>query len=285
ANASYITNSGYAQLQSSLSQVLQGLSNTASTRYDSNSQFGGKATYRVAPAYAIAQTGTVFRASVGTSFNPPTLDELYDSYGGSFLANPNLVPETSLGWDAGAEQALLDKRVDIGATYFHNDIKNLITTNSTGTSLINVGKATTYGVESFVSYKPWDPLTLRVDYTYTMAMNDTASMELPRRPKNKASFNAAWHVTDRATVTGTVLYVGAWRDNDRAFTPNFVGSPYTIINIAGSYDLGHGVTAFARIDNLTNRIYQNPIGYQHQGLGVFGGVSVALDTANWLGKD
>jgi vitamin B12 transporter len=41
------------------------------------------------------------------------------------------------------------------------------------------------------------------------------------------------------------------------------------------------VTAFARVDNLTDRRYQNPIGFLHQGIGVFGGIKVALDTARW----
>ena len=278
ANASVVTNSGYAQLQSNFGAF----SNTASLRYDSNSQFGNAATYRLAPVYAFADSGTTVRGSVGTGFKAPSLDQLYDNYPAfGVFANPNLVPETSLGWDIGAEQSLLDKRVDVGTTYFHNDIKNLITFNSAGTSLINVGQATTYGFENFVSYKPWDVLTLRADYTYTMAVNASASVELPRRPKHKASLNVTWQATDRLSFTGGVLYTGAWRDSSRVGSANFVGSPYTIVNIAGSYDLGHGVTAFGRIDNLTNRIYQDPVGFQHQGLGVFGGFRVALDTATW----
>ena len=52
------------------------------------------------------------------------------------------------------------KRVEFGATYFHNNINNLITINDAGTSYVNIGKATTYGVESFVAYAPWTPLNL-----------------------------------------------------------------------------------------------------------------------------
>lgn len=290
ANASYITTSGYAQLQSTFEGALRGLANTVSLRYDSNSQFGGKATYREAPVYVIAQTGTILRGSVATGFNPPSLDELYDNYPAfGVFANPDLRPETSFGWDAGVEQPFLDKRLDAGATYFHNDIKNLIQFVVTDPitfagTLDNIGRATTQGIESFVSYRPWDPLTLRVDYTYTLAMNDITGMELVQRPRHKASVNAAWQATDRLSFTGQVLYTGAGLDNGRLGPANMVTSPYTVINLTGAYDLGHGVTGFARIDNLTDRIYQNPPGYQHQGLGVFAGVRVALDTASW-GKD
>ena len=65
--------------------------------------------------------------------------------------------------------------------------------------------------------------------------------------------------------------------------PGLGASRYTLVNLAGSYDLGHGVTAFARIDNLLDRHYQDPIGFLHQGLGVFGGVKVAIDAASWGG--
>jgi len=280
ATAAYSNNAGFVQLQSSFGERFF---NTASLRYDSNSQFGGRTTYRIAPAVIVPETDTTFRGSVGTGFKAPTLDQMFDSFPAfGFFANPNLVPETSFGWDAGVEQKFLDRRASVGATYFHNDIKNLIDFNDTFTTLINVGQATTYGVESFVSYKPWDVLSLRADYTYTVARNDVTGSALSRRPKHKVSLNATWQVTDRATLSGTVLYTGPWVDSNRSGTmAGLVASRYTLVNIAGSYDLGYGVTAFARIDNLTDRHYQDPIGFLHQGLGVFGGVKVAIDAANW----
>jgi len=282
ATGAYSNNAGFVQLQSSFGERFF---NTASLRYDGNTQFGGATTYRIAPAIIVPETDTTFRGSVGTGFKAPTLDQLFDSFPEfGFFANPNLVPEKSFGWDAGVEQKFLDRRASVGATYFHNDITNLIDFNDTFTTLINVGEATTYGVESFVAYKPWDALSLRVDYTYTMARNDITDEALSRRPKHKASLSATWQVTERASLTGTVLYTGSWIDSNRSGTmAGLVASPYTLVNIAGSYDVGHGVTAFARIDNLTDRHYQDPIGFLHQGIGVFGGVKVAIDAANWGG--
>lgn len=282
ATGAYSNNAGLVQLASNFGPRFF---NTASLRYDSNSQFGGKTTYRIAPAIILPETDTTFRGSVGTGFKAPTLDQLFDSFPAfGFFANPHLVPETSFGWDAGVEQRLFNRRVTVGATYFHNEIKNLINFNDTFTTLINVGYATTYGVESFVSYKPWDVLSLRADCTYTVARNDVTGTALTRRPKHKASLNASWQVTERASLSATVLYVGPWIDSNRSGTmAGLVSSRYTVINIAGSYDLGHGVTAFARIDNLTDRRYQDPIGFLHQGLGVFGGVKLTLDSAKWDG--
>jgi len=75
------------------------------------------------------------------------LAELFRTSPLQFFGNPNLKPETSIGYDLGFEQAAFERRARFGATYFHNNIDNLITINSTSTSFENVGKATTYGVE------------------------------------------------------------------------------------------------------------------------------------------
>jgi vitamin B12 transporter len=49
----------------------------------------------------------------------------------SFILSCSLGKGLSLGYDAGFEQALLNQRVDFGATWFHNNIENLVTINNT----------------------------------------------------------------------------------------------------------------------------------------------------------
>jgi len=269
-------NAGFIELQSNIGDRFF---NAASVRYDSNSQFGQRTTFRVAPAVLIPETGSKLKGSVGTGFKAPTLDQLYDSFPAfGFFANPNLKPETSLGWDAGFEQSLWDKQVEFGGTYFHNDISNLIQINDTFTTFINIGQATTYGAETFLIYRPWQTVTLRADYIYTLANDEVNHAELLRRPKHKASLNASWQATDALSLSATVLYKGEWADINRfGRVSGLRAPPYTLINLAATYDLGHGVSLFGRINNLLDRDYQDPIGFQHQGLGVFGGVKVAFD--------
>jgi vitamin B12 transporter len=282
ASAHVTNDAGYIELQSN---VTDRIFNAVSFRYDDNGAFGGHPTFREAPAYLIPETGTKLKGSVGTGFKAPTLDELYDSFPAfNFFANPNLRPETSLGYDAGFEESLWDKQVEFGSTYFHNDISNLIQTNITGTTYVNIGQATTYGAENFVSYKPWDPLTLRADYTYTMANDDVEHTELLRRPKHKVSLDARWQETEALSFTATAVYTGKWADINRDGTASgLFATPYTLINLAGTYDFGNGLSFFTRINNLLDRHYQDPIGFQHQGFGAFGGLKVAFDAPD-LGR-
>ncbi len=274
--AAITDDAGMIQLQSSFGERLF---NAASVRYDSYDTFGSKTTFRVAPALLIPETGSRLKGSVGTGFKAPTLTQLFQDFPSfNFFGNPNLKPETSIGYDLGFEQTALERRVQFGATYFHNNIDNLITTNDAFTTFENVSQATTYGVESFLAVTPWEPLTLRADYTFLIAKNDLLDQELLRRPKNKVSLDAAWHVTDAALLSATIVYVGPSRDVNRAGTiTGLTASGYTLVNLAGSYDLGNGVSAYARIDNLLDRRYQSPIGFLRPGLGVFAGVRLALD--------
>jgi vitamin B12 transporter len=265
---------GFAELQS---RPMRGLSVAASARYDADDRFGDKATWRIAPAYTFEATGTVLKASVGTGFKAPTLTELFVSFPPFFSANANLKPETSTGYDVGFEQPLAGGRARFGATWFHNDIRDLIDTNAAGDSWANIGRATTYGVESFAAWSPTAALNLRADYTWTIAGDDIHQEELLRRPRNKATVSAAWRATRRLRLTASALYVGAWVDGNRDFSiERLMASPYATVNLAGDYDLGHGLTLFARVDNLLDRRYEEPVGFDKPGIGAYGGLRVAL---------
>jgi vitamin B12 transporter len=264
-------NSGYAELQSSFGGRVF---DTISVRYDDNDRFGSQFTYRVAPTYLMEETGTKLKASVGTGFKAPSLSQMFQNFPEfDFFGNPSLRPETSLGFDAGFEQSLAADNLRFGVTYFHNNIKNLIEDNADFTSLTNVGRAVTEGVESFVSYHPLESLTLRMDYTYLQATDEILHEELLRRPKHKGSLNVAWQATSRLSLNATLLSVSSWIDGNRDFSiPRLTAPGYTTVDGAASYDLSSHWAIFGRITNLFNRHYQNPDGFMQPTVGAFAGV-------------
>ena len=270
-SAGTIIDSGYAELQSSFGDRLF---DTVSVRYDENDRFGGKVTYRFAPAYLIKESGTKLKASVGTGFKAPTLNQLFQSFPDfNFFANPNLKPESSLGWDVGFEQALAADTLRFGATYFHNNIRNLIADSADFTTDINVGRAVTQGVESFVAYQPIPTLSLRLDYTYTEATDEIAHEELLRRPKHKGSLNTAWQASNRLSLNATLLTLSSWVDGNRDFSIQRLNAPaYTTVDVAAGYDVSQHVTVYGRVSNLLNRHYENPVGFLQPSVGAFAGI-------------
>lgn len=285
------TNAGYGQYEGNYAHILYGAANI---RYDSNSRYGNHVTWRAAPALHIPGTGTILKASGGSGFNGPSLERLFVSYPspyGSFLGNPDLRGERLLGYDAGIEQKLAHDTVSFGATWYENHINNMIETGCAGgpggcynTTLINVSKGRSHGVESFLRWAPRKDLDFNLNYTWTDTRNtkytSAQSASVPRIPHHKFSFITRWEIIRNLTFSSTMLYVSGWRDLDRfGMIPDckstcVKGHGYFTINIAADYKINRFVTVYARADNLLNRQYENPVGYLQPGRAAYAGFTL-----------
>ncbi|HXR96038.1 MAG TPA: TonB-dependent receptor [Rhizomicrobium sp.] len=278
-SAGVTTNAGYGELQSSLPDVIGGvdINNSVSIRGDDNSRYGGHVTWHVAPMAAISATGTRIHASYGTGFKAPSLEQLFESFPAFFFfANPHLKPEASTGYDVGVDQKLFG--VEGGVTWFHNDIKNLIETNPvTFENDVNIGRARTQGFESYLAWQPLDSLKLRADYTYTEAEDADLHQELVRRPRNKISGEARWQAMEALNLDAQLLYVGGWIDGSRDFSVSRLNAhPYWTADLAASYAVTENLAVTARMSNLFDKSYQDPVGFLRPGRAFYAGLKVNL---------
>jgi vitamin B12 transporter len=279
-SAGITTDAGFGELQSSLRDIFGAgvdFHNSVSVRYDDNSRFGAKTTWHVAPVLAIAATDTRLRASFGTGFKAPSLEQLFESFPAFFFfANPNLKPETSTGYDIGFDQTLFG--VTGGATWFHNNITNLIETDPvTFSTDVNIGRARTQGLETYLAWQPIETLKLRADYTYTEAEDADLRQELVRRPKNKISGNVRWQAMDALVLDASLLYTGSWIDGSRDFSVSRLNAhPYLTADIAASYALTDNFALTGRVSNLFDKTYENPIGFLQPGRGFYAGIKASL---------
>lgn len=267
-------NGVYTELQA---EVIHSLFVAANVRYDDNENFGGHTTWRVAPAYLIESTGTKIKGSIGTGFKAPSLSQRFQDFPAFFFyGNPNLKPEENTGYDVGFEQAIFGGRAQFGATYFRNDLTNLIESAydpTTFTSTFgNVGKAKTDGVEAFVSADLTKDLRVRTDYTYTQATNEITGAWLLRRPHDKVSVTALWTPNEKLLLSGSVLYYGDSLDIDRATFKNEILPSFTVVNVAADYRLTDTLSIYGRIDNLFDEHYEIPDGFLATGIGAYAGI-------------
>lgn len=257
--------------------LFERLTLTGSVRRDDNDLFQDATTWRGTAAYRMEDTGTKLRASYGTGVKNPTLFELY-GYTATYSGNPDLKPEKGRGWDVGVDQALWGKRVVADATWFNQRIRDLIT--GTGRTSINMaGESRVQGVELGLTVEPVDGLTLRGSYTWTEG-EDSTGAELVRRPKHLASLNANYRfLEDRANANIGIVYNGRTSDwaYDAFYNRQPVSlTPYTLVNLSGSYKLTDRVEAFGRIENLTDRHYQEVWTYGAAGRAGYLGLRLAL---------
>ena len=74
--------SAYTELQS---QIGEHWFSALNVRYDDNSRFGSKVTYRFAPTWVISETDTKLKASVGSGFKAPTSKRALPEFPAVFL--------------------------------------------------------------------------------------------------------------------------------------------------------------------------------------------------------
>ena len=245
----------------------------AGGRYDHFNQFGDIWTYRFAGSYKIDKTNTTLHSSVATGFSPPSSQDKI------FGKNFGLEPEEDLGWDAGIEQRLWENRVILGATYFHNDLSNLIGFNGLFDTL-NLGSARTQGIEMELHAAPITDLVFTATYTYldtektsSQDVNQPEGARLPRRPRNEVYVSASYLWCKKLRTTLEAKWVNA-REELSFGAPNFDIEDYNFVNFAAEYAVTPHLSIFGRIDNLTDEHYAEVFGFPALGRAAYAGVKV-----------
>lgn len=257
-------------------QVTEAFTVTGGVRWEDYDSFGDVFTWRAAGAYHLESSGTTLRASAGSAFRAPSFFELYAT-SDSFVGNPDLDAEESLGWDVGIEQdaGALGK---LALTWFDNDIDDLITSDFSGFpgSVTNLEEASTSGLELEWSGQLSEQLSWRAAYTYLRAVNDSTGDRLLRRPEHTLGFNVDWSPTQRLTLGMGGYWLQDRKDIDPVSFATIDGDDYFVARFYGSFSLCENAELSLRVENAFDEDYDEVAGFPGRGLGVFGGLKIRL---------
>lgn len=255
--------SGYTQLTL---RPLTGLSVTGGVRHDSYSDYGDHTTLGGNLAYTPNEGQTVLRATYGEGFRAPTLTEGQPPYG-----NPALKPETARNLDVGIEQALLDERVRLGATWFRRRTSDQIVYSFLTFQSENVERVDTDGLELTLQADPTRTLHIEANYTLTDAINRSggnAGRRLQLRPQHSGTVTADWESPIGVKLGGTLTLAGD-SFNDAANSVRIEG--YTVLDLRASYALSEKIELYGRVENLFDESYTVVTGYGTFGRSAFVG--------------
>ncbi len=264
---------GFAQTQLNLWDRLL---LTGGVRQDAYNVFGEATTYKTTAAFLIPESGTKLRATYGTGFRTPTLNDLFFVSSG----NPDLRPEKSQSFDAGVDQTLWKGRLVLSATYYWNRFRDLIAFQSVSpacppTSIfgcpVNINQARTQGWEFGATAKLLSNLEARAQYTMTLSRDLVSTLRLNRRPVDMASVGVSYRPVEQARVNADYRFVGS-RNNDVANSPSQKQGSFGVVDLSGSYDLTKNWQVFGRVENLFNQYYEEVLFYGAPIRCVFGGV-------------
>jgi len=251
---------------------------TFGTRIDNHNKFGSQFTYRVAPAYMLWETGTKFKATIGTGFKAPSLYYLYDpAYG-----NENLNPEKSFGWDFGIEQFFFKQNLSFGTTFFYNKFTDMFGFDYQTFKTININQALTKGLELYFQAKPIDKLEIKMNYTFTDARDISPNFtnfdqKLLRRPESKVGLFTSYSFSTKTNLNAEVIWVGTREDIDFSTYQRAELKGYVLLNLAAHYDVFDFLRINARVENLLNTDYEEVFGYATTGLSFYGGIKLNIE--------
>jgi vitamin B12 transporter len=230
--------------------------------YDGLAASGNRATYRAGAVYHIPDAEMSVRASYGTAFRAPSLNDLYYP----FYGNPSLRPEKSKGFELGVEKSFMNKKASASVTYFEQKYEDLIQFDFQTFLAANIAVAKVRGVEAETSFKITDSLNLGAGYTY-LHTEDAGGQRLPKRPEHKLNASAEYK-TGGLSMLADYTLVG--RRFDSAAKDEL--KSYSLVNVSGNYKLTEIIGLFGRIENLLDEDYEEAKGFGTKGVSFYGGI-------------
>jgi outer membrane cobalamin receptor len=232
-----------------------------SVRGDKHSTAGTSVNPR---AGLVCQTGSVtWRASAGTAFRAPTLNELYwNDTNWLTFGDTNLKPEKSFSCEFGLEKQLTE-RTSARLNYFNSLVTDLIlwdyNSSTFTTQAKNIGEVKSEGVEFELDRSLGDSGKGFINYTYQKVIDQkdvtagNIGKTIPYTPVEKYTVGLV-----NGGVSLLIKHVGE-RYADAANALKLPG--YTVVDLKLTREVSEAVRIELAVDNLFDEKYSEIIGY------------------------
>ena len=258
-----------------------------SGRVEDNSDFDDQSSYRLGANLQLNQQWRSF-ISFGQAVRNPTFTERYGFFPGTFIGNPELMPEDVKTIEAGVEyqpnkQTLIN--LNVFDSTLDNEINGFVFVADAGgfTAANSNNESERQGAE--VSFS-WNSTIWQIQayYSYLDASEeDSLGMAITelRRPRHTGSLSASYTATELPlTINVKADYTGSRFDQ---FFPPFpqesqrIGlRPYTLFNANIQYQINDSVTVQLSGNNLFDEKYEDIVGYVGEGRQLRFGINYSI---------
>lgn len=261
---------------------------SAAFRHDRNRDFDDASSWR-ASALKHLGAGIAVHAAYGVGVKNPTFIERF-GYFSNFIGNPDLVPESSRGWEIGATYRSGERAFLGNISWFSerllDEINGFVFVPSLGgfTAGNQPGVSRRRGLELQAQWNALPRLSFTGAYTYLRAdepdSGDAMVHEL-RRPRHTGNLNVHYEVTDRGIgINLNLAYTGEqpdiffppWPNPSRRVTLDAV----LLASLTATWQATSRVRWHVRAENLGDADFEEVYGFRGPGRSIHLGVQFSL---------
>jgi vitamin B12 transporter len=223
-------------------------------RLDENSEWGSEFTGHLAGGVELGQSWQL-RASLGSAFRGPNLNEQFSpGFGGFFAGNPDLRPESSATAEIGLDW-VQDRGGSFSAALYRTDIDDLISCTGANFQAVNIEQARPEGLELEYSFAR-DGWLLRANLTLQDSKDKRSGEALLRRPEEKGTVSL-----DRKYANGSWLGLEFFASGKRPDIGGITLDSYYLLNFRGGWAITDTLRTELRADNLLDEDYEPAFGF------------------------
>ncbi len=246
-------------------------------RYDDYDSWGEELTGNLGLSFKLNPDASVF-TSYGNSYKTPTVSQLFGTYG-----DLNVEPESGVTFEAGFRQQLMQGRLAWDITGWRSVLRDVIVWDGSlpnpkspwGFGLYSNGdRHRTKGVELNASYDISDKLVINGNYTYTDSHTwprNGSAERTPQIARNKANLGLSYNVSN--VVLGANLYYSGPR---LRWAGDIEMDEYVRLDVSARLSLNEKLSAYGRVENLTDEDIQEGLGYEQPGVYAIVGLEYRL---------
>ena len=260
----------------------------AALRFDRNSDYDDAVSWRGSVLKHLGLR-TALHAAYGIGVKNPTFIERF-GYFSNFIGNPDLIPESSRGWELGVRYGSRDRRVTASITWFserlEDEINGFVFDPSSGgfTAGNRPGTSRRRGLELQGQASILSRLTLAGAYTWLRsrepAPGDTMIQEL-RRPRHSGSLNAHYEIADPAI--GINLHLAYTGEQPDIFYPPWPNpsrrvslDSFLLASLTATWQVTSGMRWHIRAENLGDTRFEEVYGFRGPGRSIHLGVQFSF---------
>ena len=260
----------------------------AALRFDRNSDYDDAVSWRVSALKHIG-LGTALHAAYGIGVKNPTFIERF-GYFSNFIGNPDLIPESSRGWELGVRYGSMAGTLTGSITWFNerleDEINGFVFDPASGgfTAGNRPGTSRRRGLELQGQASLLPQLTLSGAYTWLRsrepAPGDTMIQEL-RRPRHSGSLNAHYEITEPAI--GINLHLAYTGEQPDIFYPPWPNpsrrvslDSFLLASLTATWQATSRVRWHIRAENLGDTRFEEVYGFRGPGRSIHLGVQFSF---------